>query len=102
MTYTCISDYIAPRIQQETKARERIRAEALTAFFTCYTSAKSFALTFANIKRWYDGGYLSSEQIFTLYSKGIITYSEGEAITGEDWEGQLPDIDCEAEPDFVG
>lgn len=89
MVYTRIGDCIAIRTQQESKARERIRAAALTAFFTCFLNPKSTELRFRNIKRWYSGGYLNSEQIRTLYNKGVITFREGEAITGEDWGYEL-------------
>lgn len=91
MVYTRIGDCIVTRMQQESKARERIRAMALTAFFTCFVKpgVKSIELRFRNIKRWYSGGYLNGEQIRTLYDKGVITYREGEAITGEDWGYEL-------------
>ena len=94
ITYTKLEDYIVTRLTEETKAKERIRATALTSFFTCYLSpGNRSGLSFGNIKRWFDGGYLNRGNIQTLYDKLIISLKEAEAITGEDWGFVLPALE---------
>ena len=92
MTYSRIADTISVRESQETKARERIRSQATTSFYTSYLGAQKYdGLTFANIKRWYDGGYLSLSQVHTLWNKEVITEAEFTEITGlSDQTVELP------------
>lgn len=78
MIYTPIRDFISCRIQQETKARERVRGLAATAFFTVYLDPADIspALKYRNIKIWLNNGHLSRLQIKTLWEKGVLTEDE--------------------------
>lgn len=78
MTYTPIRNFIARRIQQETKARERVRGQAATAFFTVYLDPADIspALKYRNIKLWLNNGHLTRLQVKTLWEKGILTEDE--------------------------
>ena len=78
MIYTPIRDFISCRIQQETKARERVRGQATTAFFTVYLDPADIspALKYRNIKIWLNNGHLTRLQIKTLWEKGILTEDE--------------------------
>ncbi len=78
MIYTPIRNFIARRIQQETKARERVRGQAATAFFTVYLDPADIspALKYRNIKIWLNNGHLTRLQVKTLWEKGILTEDE--------------------------
>lgn len=78
MIYTPIRNFIAVRTQQETKARERVRGLAATAFFTVYLDPADIspALKYRNIKIWLNNGHLTRSQIKTLWEKGVLTEDE--------------------------
>ena len=82
MIYHRVKDYMIKRCEEETAARERVRANVVTNYYTAFLqNGDTSGLTYGSIKRWFDGGYLSWFNVKLLWEKGVLTEEEYREIT---------------------